>query len=121
MKGKSHREIGNDGEDLACAFLESKGWRILERNYFFKHAEVDIIAHDNTAIVFVEVKLRANTKYGRPFEYVTEDKVKNVFKAAEAWINEHKKNDKPVRFDIIGIVQKGNEAPQFNHIEDAFR
>ena len=67
MTKKSHREIGNDGEDLACAYLESKGWRILERNYFFEHSEVDIVAYDDTAIVFVEVKFRTNTKIWSAF------------------------------------------------------
>ena len=73
MTKKTTREIGNEGEELACAYLESKGWRILERNYFFEKSEVDIIAYDDTAIVFIEVKLRSSDKYGRPEEYVSED------------------------------------------------
>jgi putative endonuclease len=121
MGKKSKREIGNEGEELACAYLESKGWRILERNYFFEHAEVDIVAYDDTAIVFVEVKLRSNTKFGQPFEHVTDDKVENIFKASEAWMYERKMDGSPMRFDIVGIVQEKNEAPEFNHIEDAFR
>lgn len=121
MAKKSHRKIGNEAEELACAYLESKGWRILDRNYFFQHAEVDIVAYDDTAIVFVEVKMRSSTKFGRPMEYVTEVKVENVFKAAEAWMYERKMEGAPMRFDIIGIVQKKNEAPDFNHIQDAFR
>ncbi|HET8865121.1 MAG TPA: YraN family protein [Gracilimonas sp.] len=121
MTKKSKRDIGSEGEDLACAYLESKGWRILERNYFFERAEVDIVAYDDTAIVFVEVKMRSSTKFGHPMEYVTEEKVKKVFKASEAWMYERKMEGSPMRFDIVGIVQKNNEAPEFNHIEDAFR
>ncbi|MAO66442.1 MAG: YraN family protein [Balneola sp.] len=121
MTKRTKRDIGNEGEDLACAYLESKGWRILERNYFFEHAEVDIVAYDDTAIVFVEVKFRSSTEFGHPIEYVTEEKVKNVFKASEAWMYERKMDGSPMRFDIIGIVQKNNEAPEFKHIEDAFR
>jgi putative endonuclease len=121
MADKSHREIGNNGEDLACAFLESKGWTILDRNFFFDRAEVDVIAQDGPVIVFLEVKLRSTTKFGQPFEHVTKGKVKNVFKAAEAWIRENDLHDSPLRFDIIGIVKKKNQAPEFNHIEDAYR
>jgi putative endonuclease len=121
MTKKSHREIGNEGEELACAYLETKGWTILDRNYFFEHAEVDIVALDENVIVFVEVKLRSSTKFGQPMEYVTEEKVKNVFKASEAWMYERKMDGYPMRFDVIGIVQKSGEAPEFNHIEDAFR
>ncbi|HET6527642.1 MAG TPA: YraN family protein, partial [Balneolaceae bacterium] len=54
MANKSTREIGNEGEDLAAAYLESKGYLILDRNYHFEHAEVDIVAYDKeTCIVFV--------------------------------------------------------------------
>jgi len=121
MTKKTKRQIGNEGEDLACSYLESKGWRILDRNYVYDHAEVDIIAYDDTAIVFVEVKLRSSTEFGHPIEYVTEDKVKNVFKAAEAWIFKQNIDDSPMRFDVIGIIQKEQKPPEFNHIEDAFR
>ncbi len=121
MTEKTTRAIGNEGEELACAYLESKGWRILERNYFFEKSEVDIIAYDDAAIVFVEVKLRSSDKYGRPEEYVTDVKVEHVFKAAEAWMYERKMDGSPMRFDVIGILQKKNEAPHFTHLQDAFR
>ncbi|MEP1139972.1 MAG: YraN family protein, partial [Balneola sp.] len=73
------------------------------------------------AIVFVEVKLRSSDKYGRPEEYVTDVKVEHVFKAAEAWMYERKMDGSPMRFDVIGILQKKNEAPHFTHLQDAFR
>jgi putative endonuclease len=121
MTDPSHREIGNAGEDLACSFLESKGWKILDRNFFYDRAEVDIIAQDGDVVVFLEVKLRSTTRFGQPFEHVTESKVKKVFKAAEAWVRENDLYDSPMRFDIIGIIKKKNQAPEFNHIEDAYR
>ncbi len=121
MTKRTTRQIGTEGEDLACAYLESKGWRILERNYFFEKAEVDIVAYDDTAIVFLEVKYRTSSKYGQPEEYVSEIKVENVFKAAEAWMYERKMEGSPMRFDVIGILQENNEAPEIRHIQDAFR
>ena len=118
---KSTREIGNEGEDLAAAYLESKGYTILDRNYHFRHAEVDIVACDNEAyIVFVEVKQRTNDRYGRPEEYVDGVKQKNVYKAAEAWIYERKMDGAPVRFDVIAILQPPNGAPEIKHFEHAF-
>lgn len=121
MTDLSHREIGNTGEDLACQYLEAKGWTILDRNYYFDRAEVDVIAKDGEVTVFLEIKLRSTTRFGQPFEYVTENKVKKVFKAAEAWAREHDLQDSPMRFDIIGIVKKKDQDPEFNHIEDAYR
>lgn len=121
MTHKSTREIGNEGEELAAAYLKSKGYTILERNYHFKHAEVDIVAYDNEAyIVFVEVKKRANNRYGEPEEHISRKKMENVYKAAEAWIYERKMDGAPVRFDVISILQSSDEAPEIKHFENTF-
>lgn len=118
---KSTREIGNEGENLAAAYLESKDWLIIDRNYTFDKAEIDIVATDRNYIVFVEVKSRSNTYFGRPEEYVTPQKEQNIKKAAEAWVYERKMQTAVVRFDIISIVQEGIKAPKITHFEDAFR
>jgi putative endonuclease len=115
------RNIGKYGEDLASAYLESKDWLIFDRNYSFEKAEVDIVATDRNYIVFVEVKFRSDTYFGQPEDYVTPKKEENIKKAAEAWIYERKMETAVVRFDVISIVQKGNQAPQITHFEDAFR
>lgn len=121
MSAKTTRDIGNEGEELAAAYLESKGYTILERNYHFQHAEVDIVAYDNESyIVFVEVKQRANNRYGEPEEYVDGEKIANIYKAAEAWIYERKMDGAPVRFDVISILHPPNEAPEIKHFENAF-
>ena len=121
MAKKSHRKIGDEAEELACAYLESKGWTILDRNYFFQRSEVDIVAYDETAIVFVEVKMRTSTLFGHPQEFVTEQKAGHVFKAAEAWIYERKMDGSPVRFDVVAILQERGKAPEFTHLQDAYR
>lgn len=121
MTKKTTREIGNNGEDLACEFLIKQGWEIIERNYIYKKSEVDIIAKYQGITIFIEVKLRSSTVFGTPVEYVTEDKVAHIFTAAEAWMVANNSQNQPMRFDVIGILQKKNKAPIFNHIEDAFR
>ncbi len=118
---KTAKQAGDEAEELAAAFLESKDWIILDRNYFFERAEVDIVATDRNFIIFVEVKMRSNTYFGQPEEYVTPAKEKNIKKAAEAWIYERKMETALVRFDVISIVQKGKSSPQIKHFEDAFR
>jgi len=118
---KTGRQIGNEGEEIAAAYLESKGWLILDRNYFFEKAEVDIVAYDHTQIIFVEVKLRSGTYFGRPEDYVTSKKESLVKKAAEAWVYERKMETALVRFDVIAIVQDNKKAPNITHFEDAFR
>ena len=121
MSAKTTRQIGDEGEELAVSYLESKGYIILDRNYYFERAEVDIVAYDETCIVFVEVKKRATEKFGKPEEFVTESKIENLYKAAEAWIYERKMDTAPARFDVIAITQQHNEAPDIKHYEDAFR
>lgn len=118
---KPNRHIGNDAEDLACEFLLKKGWEILDRNYYSGHSEIDIIAKDKTFIVFIEVKMRSSTRFGQPFEHVTEAKVEHVFKAAESWVIKRGLEDAPMRFDVIGILTKKGQEPEINHIPDAFR
>jgi len=118
---KSHRKIGNEGEDLAASYLEKKGWLIIDRNYFFEKAEVDIVATDGTNIVFIEVKLRSNTYFGRPEDFITPEKEKNIKKAADAWIYERKMETALVRFDVVAIVQHEESEPEITHFEDAFR
>lgn len=121
MSKKTTREIGDEGEELATAYLESKGYTILERNYHFEHAEVDIVAFDNeTCIVFAEVKKRSSNAFGEPEEFIDEEKIQNVYKAAEAWIYERKMDGVPVRFDVISILQKNDEALDIKHFENAF-
>lgn len=121
MSKKTTRQVGDEGEELAAAYLESKGWIIIDRNYFFEKAEIDIVAYNHESIVFVEVKTRSSTFFGRPEEFVTNSKEQNMKKAAEAWVYERKMETALVRFDIIAIVQKGNHAPEITHFEDAFR
>lgn len=121
MNKKTTRQIGNEGEELAAAYLESKDYLILDRNYHFRHAEVDIVAYDKeSCIVFVEVKKRASNHYGEPEEHINEAKMNNIYKAAEAWIYERKMDGAPVRFDVISIIQAGNESPAIKHYENAF-
>lgn len=121
MPDKTTREIGDEGEDIACQFLTEKGWEILERNYYAGHSEIDIIAKENDIYVFIEVKLRATLKYGHPVEYVTRDKVEHVFHAAEHWMREQQLAGKPMRFDVIGILKTGNQPPDITHLKDAYR
>ncbi|HLR91170.1 MAG TPA: YraN family protein [Balneolaceae bacterium] len=121
MSDRTTKQIGDHGEELAASYLEAKGWLIFDRNYRFEKAELDIVATDRNYIIFVEVKTRSNTYFGRPEEYVTPIKKRNLKKAAEAWIYERKMETAVCRFDIISIVQQDKGAPEITHYKDAFR
>jgi putative endonuclease len=114
-----HTEIGTKGELLAANFLINKGYTILETNWRTGKKEVDIIAESSDSIVFIEVKTRSNFDFGFPEEAVTESKKKLLKQAAEEYFDQ-KKPLKNLRFDIISILQKGNNTLEIIHLVDAF-
>ena len=109
---------GNEGEDLAVAFLEQKGFRVLERNYRHKRSEIDLIVVRGNWLVFVEVKTRSSSAFGYPEEFVDYNKKKKIFEGADHYMHE---KDWPgnVRYDIVAISLTQNH-PEIYHVEDAF-
>lgn len=120
MKTSDHLILGKKGEDLAAQHLEQKGYSILERNYHFERAEVDIVAYFGFEIIFVEVKTRSSTQFGEPEDFVDEAKQKLVMKAATAWIYERKMEGSPMRFDVIAIKADSDTEFYIKHFENAF-
>ncbi|MBC7884016.1 MAG: YraN family protein [Saprospiraceae bacterium] len=116
--GKQHK-IGKLGEDVACQFLQSIGYIILERNWRFSKAEVDIIAKDGEILIFVEVKAKTYTFYGAPEESISAYKENLIIDAASRYmilIN----HTWEIRFDIISIVFDKEMNPAVIHYKDAF-
>jgi len=117
---ESTKAKGDRGEKIATVYLENKGYTILEHNYRFDKAEVDIVAHNGREIIFVEVKLRSSLNYGHPEDAVTKEKMEQIFKAAEAWLYERKMDGSPARFDVISILSKSDTEHKIKHFENAF-
>jgi putative endonuclease len=109
---------GNDGENLAAIFLEEKGYRIVQRNYRYKHAEIDLIIEKDDWLIFVEVKTRSSLSFGYPEEFVDEKKINKILEGADQYLFENNWNGN-VRYDIVSI-KLGRGAPQIDHFEDAF-
>ena len=113
-----HNELGKKGEQLAVDFLVGKGYSIVERNYRFDKAEVDIIAQKNDTLAIVEVKTRSTKDFGNPQDFVKPKQIKNLVKAVDEYVNINSL-DVEVRFDIIAIV-KQNKGFDIEHLENAF-
>ena len=97
--------LGNAGEDLACRYLEKRGYKILERNkHYSRFCELDIIAQEKNTTVFVEVKTRKSDAFGTPAEAVTKTKLDNIKKGVQYYLSEHKV--KNFRIDVISITLK---------------
>ena len=113
-----HNELGKKGEKLAIDFLIKNGYQILEKNYRYLKAEVDIIAQKENILAIVEVKTRSTDYFGDPQDFVNPKKIKLLLSAIDYYVIE-KDLDVEVRFDIIAIIHKNNNT-KIEHLEDAF-
>lgn len=102
-----NKELGKRGEDAAAAFLERRGFDILERNWGCKFGEADIIALDEDALHFVEVKTRMSDRNGFPAEAVNANKRGKYERMAEVFLTHYDGPDTAVTFDIISILVTG--------------
>lgn len=112
--------IGSKGEEIAENLLLSKGYKIIRKNFRFgRYGEVDIIAEIDELLVFVEVKLRTNMKYGKPEDQINQTKIQNFKRACQGYLYINNIKDKEIRIDFIGIDFSEDQA-RINHIENAF-
>lgn len=93
---------GEPAENLAVAFLERAGLRILERNYRCKMGEIDLIARNGETTIFVEVRARTSEAFGGPAESITAAKRTRLIRAARHYLARHQL-DQACRFDVVLI------------------
>lgn len=107
--------IAIKGEDIACNYLRSNQYKILERNFRIKNGEVDIIAIDNSDIekvlAFIEVKTRTSNLFGVPFESITSWKLQSLIRVAQYYklVNPHLPQS--LRIDAISVELFNNNKP----------
>lgn len=121
------KQLGDQGEQIAAEYLEAKGYVILDRNYRFERAELDIVCFEPAEdaarggeIVFAEVKTRSGLGYGRPEEAISEQKRRHIVRAAQAYLHERRLERSPCRFDVVSIVLRNNADPEIEHFARAF-
>ena len=113
-----HNELGKLGEELAVEFLQKEGYEILETNWVFQKAEIDIIAKKENTLAIVEVKTRSSLDFGLPQDFVKPKKIQLLVKAVNEYVVS-KDMDIEVRFDIIAIHKEGKSFV-IEHLKDAF-
>ncbi len=122
-----HNELGKLGEALAAEYLIENGYEILEKNFSFQKAEIDIIARNETTLAIIEVKTRSSIEFGLPQDFVTPKKIQLLIKAVNEYVATNDL-DLEVRFDIIAITtskpsvsgRKDKNDYKIEHLEDAF-
>ncbi len=117
MKMSKNKVIGNAGEELAKNYLLSLGYLIIETNWHFsKNSEIDIIAKDKNTLVFVEVKTRSRLAFGHPLESISPQKIKKIYMAGLAYIEQKGITKTDYRIDVISIVDLKN--PCIEHLKN---
>lgn len=113
-----HNNLGKKGEQLAVDFLLKKNYKIIECNYRFNKAEVDIIAQKSDILAIIEVKTRSSIDFGNPQDFLKPKQMQRIVKAVDNYVNTNNLNVE-VRFDIIAIVKEGKNF-KIKHLENAF-
>lgn len=115
----AHIQIGKKGELLASKFLQKEAYTILETNWRFSKAEIDIICQKDEMLIFIEVKTRSSINMGRPEEFVTKKKEYLMLDAANRFMEQHGYNWE-IRFDIIAIHIPSEHQYSLEHFKDVF-
>jgi putative endonuclease len=113
-----HYELGKKGEQLAADFLIENKYCILERNWRFQKAEIDILAQKEEILAVIEVKTRSSNYFGDPQDFVNPKKINLLVMAVNEYIIQNDL-DVEVRFDIIAIT-KQKKGFAIEHLTDAF-
>jgi len=118
----SRRGTGRRAEELAAAFLERAGLRIVARNWRRPEGELDLVADDAGTCVFVEVRSRTGTALGHPLESITVDKRRRVIRSARLYLAEAPSPAIGYRFDVVAITfdPEGHAEPELVHLPNAF-
>jgi putative endonuclease len=116
----ARQQLGQRGEDLACAALEARGYAVLHRRYRTRYGEIDIVARHGGVLVFVEVRARGSGRFGHAAESVTAQKQHRVAAMAESYLGREGAATSLCRFDVVA-VETDVDPPRVTVYPDAFR
>ncbi len=116
MKEDLRKQHGNQGEEMAAAYLKDKGYAIVCRNYRCPVGEIDLVARDGEYWVFVEVRSRWAAGYSTPEQSITKAKKHKLWQLGAYYLQNEIGREVICRFDLIGISAHG-KSPVINHIK----
>ena len=123
MCSQSTRKLGLYGEDLACKYLQAKGYVILERNFRCRRfGDIDIVASKPGVLSFIEVKTRRSSRYGKPAEAVNLAKQRKIYRVAQYYLQMRGLASRiPVlSFDVVEIIIEGSAGMRLFHYPHCF-
>ena len=111
--------MGERGENLAARHLQSRGYKIIVRNFRCELGEIDIVARDGKTLVFVEVKTRSYDDPA-PADQVNATKMHQLTKAAKIFLSRYGTPQPPARFDVVAVLWPNGREPIIRHTPHAF-
>jgi len=118
--GAKHLRLGKLGEEMASNALRSEGYRITDRNLKVDKREIDIVAIDGGALVFIEVKTRSGHSHGKPAEAVDKTRRIRMRKAGELYAMYKRLKDVSIRFDVVTVDFADDPKGKVEIIKNAF-
>lgn len=117
------RKLGDLGEKIAADYLESRGYKILDRNFKKPWGEIDIIAQNNQGLIFIEVKTRTVPQGDNPYpeDSVYSLKKQKLIRAAQSYLLEKKyPSEATWQIDVIAIeLNEQTRKANLKHIKNA--
>ena len=114
-------DLGSHGERIAAAYLTGCGLTVIDRNWRCREGELDIVAREDAALGFCEVKTRRGVGYGLPVEAVTFAKQRRLRLLAQRWLAAHDEHAPDLRFDVVGVLVRTSGPAVVTHLRAAFQ
>ncbi len=122
MVRRTTRAVGFGAERLAEQHLTGSGLCTIERNFYCRFGEIDLIMLDDAQLVFVEVRFRSARRRVAARFSVDAQKRRKIIKTAAMFIaGQPQHANRVMRFDIVGVDQNSDGARKLTWIQDAFR
>lgn len=113
------RNLARLGEEKARRYLQSKGYKVLEKNFKTRFGEIDIVALENNCLVAVEIKTRYSLKFGKPEEAVTPQKIYTISRTAQYYQLIHPHLPNSLRVDVVAVeISKSGEVKRLELIKN---
>jgi putative endonuclease len=117
-----HLQRGAAAEQLAAAYLQARGLKILARNLRCKAGEIDLLCLDAGILAIVEVRQRQHSEFGGALGSVTWAKRRKIIRTAQFFLlNKSQWRRFAVRFDVIAVAGLPDGAHRIEWVRDAFR
>ncbi len=99
------RALGFEKEAVASAYLTEHGYQVIDKNFYSRYGEIDLICKKDGCLIFVEVKYRKDKDFGFPSEAITLRKMQSMRKTANYYLYKNKQTEEtPCRFDVVSIL-----------------